>query len=288
MDIGLIGILLLIFMTVGLISYVIIPGIMNRASMESARRTYQYSTNLEQLMTKSSAKQWGRYFFLAPIVLPVLAYIYLAPQIKVGGAVIAFVFGLILPNFVITALKKQIKNKFHNQLIDALMIMSSSFRGGLSLVQALEAVVEEMPDPINKEFGIVLGENKMGVSLEESLYHLYNRMPSPAVQQMITAILLARETGGNLPVIFNRIVNNIRESKKIQDSLNTLTLQGRIQGAVMSLLPVAFGMIVYSANKRLFESMLNSELGRTLLLYAFISQVIGMFLIWRISTNKEY
>ena len=113
-------------------------------------------------------------------------------------------------------------------------------------------------------------------------------MPSPAVQQMITAILLARETGGNLPVIFNRIVNNIRESKKIQDSLTTLTLQGRIQGAVMSLLPVAFGSIVYSANKRLFESMLNSSLGKNLLIYALISQVIGMILIWRISTKKDY
>ncbi len=288
MDIALIGLLFLIFTTVGLVSYAIIPSVYNRLTLENARRTHKYTSNMEQFMAKQNAKQWQRYFLFAPFVLAGGLYYLFPPEIKIAGAVIGAVFGLILPNVAIGILRKKMKEKFQTQLVDALMIMSSSFRGGLSLVQALEAVVEEMPDPINKEFGMVLGENKMGVSLEESLYHLYNRMPSSAVQQMITAILLARETGGNLPVIFNRIVGNIRESKKIQDSLDTLTLQGRIQGAVMSLLPVGFAFIVYSANKRLFESMLNSELGKSLLLYALISQCIGMVLIWRISTNKEY
>ena len=288
MDISLIGILFLVFMTVGLVSYAIIPAVYNRLSLENARRTHQYTSSMEQIMARPKARKLGFYFVLAPFALAGGFYYFLPPALKTGGAIIGFIFGLILPTFVIAVLKRRMKDVFQNQLVDALMIMSSSFRGGLSLIQALEAVVEEMPDPINKEFGVVLGENKMGVSLEESLYHLYNRMPSPAVQQMITSILLARETGGNLPIIFNRIVNNIRESKKIQDSLNTLTLQGRIQGVVMSLLPVAFGGIVYSTNKQLMTSMLNSELGRTLLLVALILQLIGMALIWRISTNREY
>ena len=180
------------------------------------------------------------------------------------------------------------RDKFNDQLVDALMIMSSSFRGGLSLVQAMEAVVDEMPDPINKEFGIVLGENKMGVSLEEALNHLYSRMPLTAVQQMITAILLARETGGNLPVIFGRIVNNIRETKKIQQNLTTLTIQGKIQGVVMSLLPVGFAFVVYSANRRIFEHMFQSDMGRAMLMYAVVSETIGAFLIWKISTFKDF
>jgi len=185
-------------------------------------------------------------------------------------------------------LTKRTKEKFSDQLIDALMIMSSSFRGGLSLIQALEAVVDEMPDPINKEFGIVLGENKMGVSLEEALFHLYNRLPSAALQQMITAILLARETGGNLPVIFSRIVTNIREHKKVQQNLDTLTIQGKIQGAVMSLLPIGFGFVLFSANKKIFEHMFHSELGRGMLMYAIISETIGAFLVWKISTFRDF
>ena len=207
---------------------------------------------------------------------------------RLFGALLGMIIGFVIPGVYIRILITRAKDKFDDQLIDALMIMSSSFRGGLSLVQAMEAVVEEMPDPIRKEFGIVLGENKMGVSLEEAFNHLYNRMPSIALQQMITAILLARETGGNLPVIFSRIVTNIRESKKIKQNLDTLTLQGKIQGVVMSLLPVGFVMIVYSANKEIFQHMFESEMGRALLIYAAISEMIGAFLVWKISTFRDF
>jgi tight adherence protein B len=148
--------------------------------------------------------------------------------------------------------------------------------------------VQEMPDPMAKEFATVLGENKMGVSMEESMQHLYNRMPSRALQQVITAVLLARETGGNLPVIFSRIVSNIRENKKIQENINTLTIQGKIQGVVMTMLPVAFFFIIYSTNKQLVEHMFYSPLGRGLLIYAFFSWIIGAFMIWRISTYRDF
>jgi tight adherence protein B len=204
------------------------------------------------------------------------------------GVVFGIIMGFVFPGIYIAAVKKRNKEKFDGQLVDALMIMSSSFRGGLSLIQAIEAVVDEMPDPINKEFGTVLGENKMGVSLDEALEHLYKRVPSSALQQMITAILLARETGGNLPAIFSRISNTIRENRKIQQNLDTLTIQGKIQGFVMSLLPIGFAFIVYSANPRIFNHMLTSDLGRVMLIYALISETIGAFLIWKISTFKDF
>ena len=168
------------------------------------------------------------------------------------------------------------------------MIMSSSFRGGLSLIQAMEAVVVEMPDPTKREFGIVLGENKMGVAMDESLNHLYNRMPSAALQQMITSILLARETGGNLPVIFQRIVSTIREHKKIKGQIDTLTLQGKIQGVVMSILPIAFFFVIYSTQPDLYNNMFKSQTGRVILIYAAFSEVIGAYMIWKISTKIDF
>src|SRR5262249_5621725 len=146
----------------------------------------------------------------------------------------AIIVGFAVPRLRLSQLVAARRRKFGDQLVDALMIMSSSFRGGLSLIQAIEAVVDEMPEPIKQEFGIVLGENKMGVPLDESLNRLYKRMPSPALQQMVTAILLARETGGNLALIFSRIIATTRERKKIEQNLNTLTIQGRIQAVVMS------------------------------------------------------
>src|SRR5205807_907077 len=99
-------------------------------------------------------------------------------------------------------------------------------------------------------------ENKMGVALDESLNRLFQRMPSSAMQQMITAILLARETGGNLPVIFSRIIGTMRERKKIEQNLQTLTVQGKIQAAVMTGLPVFFVIGVSASNPHFFDGML--------------------------------
>lgn len=280
--------LFLVFLTIGLIGYAIAPALYNKATIASEKRHQKFSNKMEQLLPRQEAKKISRLFLMAPAVLSVGFYMIFPEGMRLFGVLFGIVAGLVFPGIYVQALTRRTKDKFNAQLIDALMIMSSSFRGGLSLIQALEAVVDEMPDPINKEFGIVLGENKMGVSLEEAFNHLYNRMRSPALQQMITAILLARETGGNLPVIFNRIVTNIRESRKIQQNLDTLTVQGKIQGVVMSILPVAFAFLLYSSNKRIFENMLTSELGRTLLIYAVISETIGAFMIWKISAYKEF
>jgi len=167
------------------------------------------------------------------------------------------------------------------------MIMSSSFRGGLSLVQAFESVADEMPDPTKGEFGVVLGENKMGVPLDESLNRLYRRMPSAAMQQMVTAILLARETGGNLPMIFTRIVASTRERKKIEKNLQTLTVQGKIQAVVMSGLPVFFFFTVSGSNPHFFDVMFNSPRGQQLMVTCIVLWILGALSIWKISTFKD-
>jgi tight adherence protein B len=281
-------IFLLVFSTVGLIGYAVIPSIYGRAAVLSGKRQQKLSLRMEHLMHRQEAKRISRIFVLAPFILGGVFYFVFPPPLQLFGVIVGVISGFLFPGIYIQSMTGRTKDKFGDQLVDALMIMSSSFRGGLSLVQALEAVVDEMPDPINREFGIVLGENKMGVSLEEALNHLYNRMPLTSVQQMITAILLARETGGNLPVIFNRIVTNIRETKKIQQNLTTLTVQGKIQGIVMSCLPIGFAFIVYSTNQRIFTHMFQSEVGRVMLMYAVVSETIGAFLIWKISTFKDF
>lgn len=281
-------IFLLVFSTVSLIGYAVIPSAYSRTAVLSEKRQQKLSLRMEHLMPRQEAKRISRIFVLAPLILAGVFYFVFPPGLQIFGVIVGGIVGFLFPGIYIQAMTTRTKDKFGDQLVDALMIMSSSFRGGLSLVQALEAVVDEMPDPINKEFGIVLGENKMGVSLEEALNHLYTRMPLTSVQQMITAILLARETGGNLPVIFNRIVTNIRETKKIQQNLTTLTVQGKIQGIVMSCLPIGFAFIVYSTNKKIFTHMFQSDLGRVLLMYAVVSEAIGAFLIWKISTFKDF
>jgi tight adherence protein B len=281
-------ILFLCFVTVGIVTYLVVPIVYSRFSVINEKRQQKFTADMEQILSRKDAKKKVQLLILAPLAFAGVAFLFSPDEMKLVGAIVGLVVGFVFPGIYIKALARRTQDKFADQMIDALMIMSSSFRGGLSLIQAMEAVVEEMPDPISREFGIVLGENKMGVSLEEALNHLYNRMPLVSLQQMNTAILLARETGGNLPVIFTRIVNTIRENKKIKQNLDTLTLQGKIQGVVMSGLPIAFGYVVYASNRAIFEHMFTSDLGRLLLIYSVVSEVIGAFMIWKISTFKDF
>jgi tight adherence protein B len=224
---------------------------------------------------------------LGPIILGIAGGIVFPEGRKLIGLIVGVVMGYILPRFYIGTLIAKRKQKFNDHFTDALMIMSSSFRGGLSLVQAFESVADEMPEPVKGEFSVVLGENKMGVSLEESLNRLYKRMPSPAMQQMVTAILLARETGGNLPIIFSRIVNSTRERKKIEKNLQTLTVQGKIQAFVMTGLPVFFFLTVSGSNPHFFDNMLHSPRGQQLLITCVVLWILGALSIWKISTFKD-
>jgi len=281
-------IILLIFSLAVFVAYFIVPYFYKGLSAIGEKRRIKLTGKMESMFPSHEMKKMTSLFIIAPIALALILSFLFPDNFRLFGFIIGATAGLLLPGIYIRIFNSKKKEKFSNQLVDALMIMSSSFRGGLSLVQAIEAVVEEMPNPINAEFSIVLSENKMGVSLGEALTHLYDRLPSPALQQMITAILLARETGGNLPVIFSRIVTNIRESKKIQSNIDTLTVQGKLQGFVMALLPVAFALVIYSANPRMFDHMINSQTGRGMLMYAFVSEVIGAFMIVKISTFKDF
>ncbi len=277
------------FMSALLIAYFILPSGYKHLTVFNQKRAYRFSARLERVVPRSQAKQVVQLYMLAPLGFGAVCYMFFPPgRMQIVGAVFGVVFGLIFPSFYTGFLIQRNKKKFDDQLIDSLMIMSSSFRGGLSLIQALEAVIEEMPDPMNQELSIVLGENKMGVSLEESLEHLYNRKTSAALQQVITAILLARETGGNLPAIFQRIVGVIRQRKRIQGQIDTLTLQGKIQGVVMSILPVAFFMFINASNPSHFKVMYETEVGRMALGAALILETVGAFMIWKISTYKDF
>jgi tight adherence protein B len=186
---------------------------------------------------------------------------------------------MIIPSILMKRMIVMRRMKFNSQISDGLMILSSCLKGGLSLLQAIEALVEELPPPISQEFGIILRENKMGMSLEESFEKLGKRMPSEELNLLTTAILVARETGGDITQLFGTLINTIRAKIKISDNVKTLSMQGKIQGVVMSLLPIVFTVMVYSFNPRYFDIMLSNSLGRILLIYALGSEIVGVFLI---------
>ena len=279
--------LFLVFISVVLLGSTFVPELVARSSQMNKDHAQAVVGRIDRYMQEEEIKKMYRLTLLGPIILGVAGVVLFPEGRKLIGCIVGVVFGYLLPRMYVGRLITVRKQKFNDQLMDAIMIMSSSFRGGLSLIQAFESVADEMPEPAKGEFGVVLGENKMGVSLDESLNRLYSRMPSPAMQQMVTAILLARETGGNLPVIFSRIVSSTRERKKIEKNLQTLTIQGKIQAVVMTGLPVVFFFTVTGSNPHFFDTMFNSPRGQHLMILCVVLWVLGAISIWKISTFKD-
>jgi len=167
-----------------------------------------------------------------------------------------------------------------------MMIISSSLKAGLSFLQSIEVLCEEMPPPVSQEFGLILSENKLGISMELALKKLRQRIPTEEVNLIVTSILIARESGGNLPLVLSRLTDTIRDNLKLKEKIGTLTLQGRMQGIIMVLLPIGFAYFVYKQNPGHFDVMLQTDIGRKLLGLAIVLQIIGMIMIKKISTMK--
>lgn len=260
--------------------YPLLRKLFGKAQGTFERRADKDAEQLEDMFLKVEKKKLVYLNIGAPIVLALGAYLVTQNLIF---AILGAGLGMFLPSIWIMKLTRDRKNKFHAQLIDALMILSSSLKGGLSLIQSIEEVVNEMPAPAAYEFGNVLRQVKLGYSLEEALEELRERMGTEEIDLLTTAVTLTQQTGGDLPEVLANLVQTMREKNKVLQQIKTLSLQGRIQGVIMSILPIAFFFTVTSMNKDFFNIMLEAEIGRTLLMAAVILQIVGMFLIFKFS-----
>ena len=201
-------------------------------------------------------------------------------------AVVFGAVGLAIPGLILKAKAMRRRQQLSNQILDTIMIISSSLKSGLSILQSLEIIVEEMPAPISQEMGLLVRENKMGVTLEDSLKKFKDRVVMDEYNFLVNSILVARETGGDLPKVLSRLTVTIRDNRKIRDSISTLTTQGRLQGIIMSVIPLFFAWWVMTFNKNHFDIMLRSQIGRVLLAVAIVLQILGIILIRKFSTIK--
>ena len=236
---------------------------------------------------KTGAALEDSFTFVSPGKLTSLIAVFSLSAGIVGFLLVKNIFGFLgglligsmLPPLYAKQQRKHRQKVFVKQLNDILMILSSSLRGGLSLVQAFEAVAEEIDRPAKDEFSLLAREIRMGVPVEDALKHLAQRMPSEEIDLINSAIFVARETGGDITKTFSNLVNTMRDRERVKEMVETLTLQGRLQGIIMSALPVVFLWLVYKTNPHTFKIMLNDPAGRFLLILAGILEVIALILI---------
>ncbi len=134
--------------------------------------------------------------------------------------------------------------KFNLQLPEALATMSNALRAGFSISQAFESVVEQRFSPISEEFEIMQKQLRIGMSFEDALESLSGRVGSDDLTLVTTALLISRKTGGNVTEIFDKISETIRSRMKVERKVRTLTAQGRLQGVIVSAMPVFLGVVL--------------------------------------------
>jgi len=273
-------IFLLIFVSISLLAYQYIPYFLHRYALAQEKRTEKVGSQLDEMFIFTERKRLVRLFTITPLSLGLLGFIILHNPL---GLVIGVGLGLVSPPIIIKNMSIRRRHKFEGQLVDALMLLVGSLKAGMSLNQAFEVLVEEMPAPISHEFALVVKENKMGVELRDCLSHLKKRMPVEDLDLITTAVGIVRDTGGDLTEVLENLVFTIREKKKLSDRVRALTVQGRLQGYIMMVLPIAFGAFIYFVSPGNFQIMLQDRLGQTLLTWAIISEGIGIILIKKFS-----
>lgn len=173
--------------------------------------------------------------------------------------------------------------KFEAQLPDALDLMARSLRAGNPLMESFKFVSEEMKPPISVDFGRAWSNVNYGVNLKISLADMVDRTPSVSLRSLITAILVQRETGGNLAEILDKITHLLRARVKFQRRLRTLTAEGRLSGWILAAMPFALAGIMSVTNPGSLNVLFEDPGGRKLVMYALVLMAAGLFWISRLT-----
>jgi tight adherence protein B len=223
-------------------------------------------------------------FSLTAGVLAFLAVSMVSPSYLLR-TVVGVIAGAMPFSHVLAKRKKRL-NKFLRLLPDALDLMSRGLSAGHAFTEALQMVGTEMPEPIATEFRKTYEEQNLGLSLKLALENLVHRVPILDLRMCVTAILIQRETGGNLSELLEKVAYTIRERFRIMEDLKTLTLSSRWSAWLLCALPILLAVYMSTVNPTYMEVMWRDPRGHKLLAVAAIMQILGMLMVRKIMAIK--
>jgi tight adherence protein B len=224
---------------------------------------------------------------------------------QIGASILFFVLGIIIGSdvlsklFVATVLsclaffigriylkqqKTKRKQRFDEQFVDAIALISNAVRSGLSLMQALELTISEMDNPISSEVNLVIQATRLGVSLDIALMEWSNRINSKDLDIFVTAVIIQNQTGGSLSDILETLGKTIRERFKIQRQIKALTSQGSASAYVLTGLPIILGIALYFIQPETMSLMFTNNYGILLSLSSLGMIGIGGLIVRKIIT----
>ena len=270
-----------------------------RNDEESARKAELVLSQAEKSFERT--RWWTRFKQELELGEVAIAPIQIVAWTAVGTAAAAFLLfalvgtplvvpvALVVPLFVRAQVKRRVERQrrlFADQLPDNLQVLASALRAGHSLVGALSVVVEDCPEPSRGEFRRVIADEQLGVSLEEALEVVAERMANVDLDQVALVAALQQETGGNTAEVLDRVSETIRERFELRRLVKTLTTQGRMSRWVVSFLPVGLLLLITAINPTYMAPLYTHPLGRVMLVVAGLMIVAGSLVIRRIIDIK--
>ena len=208
-----------------------------------------------------------------------LGYVFTNMLVVAG---VATVFGALFPYILLRRKRGRRLKAFNTALPDAIDLMARSLRAGHSMNSSIEMIAEQSPEPLASEFVQVYKQQRLGLHFREALLEMGTRIPSKDLQFLITAILVQKETGGDLTEILDRTAHVIRERVRIEGEVRTRTAQGRLTGWILGLLPVIMLVLINLINPGYSAILFHDPTGQKLLYTGGALIVLGGLVIRKI------
>lgn len=241
------------------------------------------SSKLDSLLLKAEISTTAFLFFLFSGVLAclgfILGYVFLPPP---GSAVLLGLLLLFAPYGYLLVKEKQFLSKFDEQLPEALDLLARAVRSGHAIASGFELIAGEMEEPIKSEFRATVDEINMGLSLKDAFDNFCVRVPSTDLRFFAIAIMIQKETGGNIAEILDRISRLIRERLQFKRQVKALTAEGRLSAWILILLPLVMLLYMYFVNYEYVSQLWTDRMGLYMLTGGFILQVVGALVIRQI------
>lgn len=241
-------------------------------------KTFLESTGWEMSPTKFLAISLG----LGTVTT--MVYMVVSP-IKVVAPGVFLMFA-VLPYLYAFWIRGRRMKKFGAQLTDALDLISQALRAGQSLPAGIQLVSQQMAEPLGPEFKRAYEEQNLGVTLEDSLMNMTERVPNLDLRFFVTSVILQRQTGGDLAEILDKIASLIRERYQIWGQIQALTGEGRLSGIVLLALPPSLFLVMLKLNYDYVMMLFDDPLGQKMLIFGIVMQILGAAAIKKIITIK--
>jgi tight adherence protein B len=240
---------------------------------------------LDRMLLKARVPLNATAFIIGSVALGVVG-LFLGLQI-LHRAGVGVVLGLLLmgiPWLILKIAEKSYHGKFQEQLPEALDLLARAVRSGYALTAGLEIIADEMEDPIKSEFAAVVDEVNLGLTLKEAFYNLCERIPGMDMRFFTIAVLVQKETGGNIAEILDNISRLIRERFQFARQVKTLTAEGRYSAGILIALPIIMFIYVYFVNYDYISTLWTAKVGQYMMYGAVGLQLVGSYFIKKIVT----